>query len=43
MRAHSVEGETDMIVTGSSDGTIRVWERREIDGDKGKHICKLPS
>ncbi|CAO3634423.1 unnamed protein product [Mucor hiemalis] len=40
MRAHSVEGETDMIVTGSSDGTIRVWERREIDGDKDSVECK---
>jgi elongator complex protein 2 len=36
MRAHSIEGETDMIITGSSDGTIRVWERREIDENIGK-------
>jgi elongator complex protein 2 len=43
MRAHSIEGETDMIITGSSDGTIRIWERREIDADTGKnskrYIC----
>ncbi|KAI9257602.1 quinon protein alcohol dehydrogenase-like superfamily [Sporodiniella umbellata] len=31
MRAHSIKTETDMIVTGSSDGTIRVWDRRVID------------
>lgn len=36
MRAHSIEGETDMIITGSADGTIRIWERREIDADTGK-------
>lgn len=36
MRAHSIEDETDMIITGSSDGTIRVWERREIDENTGK-------
>lgn len=35
MRAHSIEGETDMIITGSADGTIRIWERREIDADTG--------
>ncbi|KAI8984320.1 WD40-repeat-containing domain protein [Mycotypha africana] len=33
MHAHSVEGVTDLIITGSSDGTIRVWERREVDGN----------
>lgn len=37
MRAHSVEGETDTIITGSSDGTIRVWERRVVDENTGKH------
>lgn len=37
MRAHSIEGETDTIITGSSDGTIRVWERRVIDKNTGNH------
>jgi elongator complex protein 2 len=36
MRAHSIEGETDTIITGSSDGTIRVWERRVIDENTGR-------
>ncbi|KAG2212240.1 hypothetical protein INT47_001599 [Mucor saturninus] len=40
MRAQSIEGETDMIITGSSDGKIRVWERREVDADKDEVICK---
>ncbi|GAA5816810.1 hypothetical protein MFLAVUS_010344 [Mucor flavus] len=40
MRAHSIEGETDMIITGSADGTIRIWERREIDADTDEIICK---
>lgn len=25
-----------MIITGSSDGTIRIWERREVDADTGE-------
>lgn len=35
MRAHAIEGEMDTIITGSSDGTIRVWERRVIDENTG--------
>lgn len=35
MHAHSIKTETDMIITGSSDGTIRVWERRVIDDNSG--------
>ena len=38
MRAHSIKTETDMIITGSSDGTIRVWERRVIDDNSGQKI-----
>lgn len=41
MRAHSIEGETDTIITGSSDGTIRVWERRVVDDDTGKRVSGL--
>ncbi|KAG0761852.1 hypothetical protein G6F57_007587 [Rhizopus arrhizus] len=40
MRAHSIKTETDMIITGSSDGTIRVWERRVIDDNSDEVTCK---
>ncbi|KAG1457799.1 hypothetical protein G6F56_006533 [Rhizopus delemar] len=40
MRAHSIKTETDMIVTGSSDGTIRVWERSIIDDNTDEVVCK---
>ncbi|CEP19370.1 hypothetical protein [Parasitella parasitica] len=41
MRAHSIEeGETDTIITGSSDGTIRVWERRVIDDSRDEVVCQ---
>lgn len=40
MRSHHIEGETDMIITGSSDGTIRVWERRIIDENTDQVECK---
>ncbi|ORE02149.1 WD40 repeat-like protein [Rhizopus microsporus var. microsporus] len=41
MRAHSIETETDIIITGSSDGTIRVWERRVVDD--GSALSYLPN
>ncbi|KAJ1548520.1 hypothetical protein HK405_002885, partial [Cladochytrium tenue] len=31
-RGRDIPGNTDIIVSGSSDGTIRVWERTESDG-----------
>ncbi|KAK4519809.1 uncharacterized protein ATC70_010051 [Mucor velutinosus] len=40
MRAHSIEGETDTIITGSSDGTIRVWERRVVDDNTDEVTCQ---
>jgi elongator complex protein 2 len=36
LRAHVIDEENDMFATGSSDGTIRIWERRVIDDDTGK-------
>ncbi|KAI8645941.1 quinon protein alcohol dehydrogenase-like superfamily [Parasitella parasitica] len=40
MRAHSIEGDTDSIVTGSSDGSIRVWERRVVDDNTDEVVCR---
>lgn len=38
LRAHVIDEENDMFTTGSSDGTIRIWERRVIDDDTGNII-----
>lgn len=35
MRTPSITSETDLIATGSGDGTIRIWERRVLDDEKG--------
>ncbi|KAI9020993.1 quinon protein alcohol dehydrogenase-like superfamily [Phycomyces nitens] len=35
MRGHSIKGDTDLLATGSADGTIRIWERRIIDESNG--------
>lgn len=35
IRARSIVGDTDLIATGSGDGTIKIWERLEIDESKG--------
>ncbi|KAI9473864.1 MAG: WD40-repeat-containing domain protein [Benjaminiella poitrasii] len=40
MRARSIEEETDMIITGSADGTIRIWERRIVDESKDEVTCQ---
>lgn len=35
VRARSIQGDKDVLATGSVDGTIRIWERKEIDDTKG--------
>ncbi|KAF9303405.1 Elongator subunit elp2 [Mortierella antarctica] len=39
VRARSIAGETDLIATGSGDGTIRIWEREEVDDSKDQVTC----
>ncbi|OAD68764.1 hypothetical protein PHYBLDRAFT_117063 [Phycomyces blakesleeanus NRRL 1555(-)] len=31
MKGHCIMGDTDLLATGSADGTIRIWERRILD------------
>ncbi|KAI8887665.1 WD40 repeat-like protein [Backusella circina FSU 941] len=40
LRAHSIESDHDMFATGSSDGTIRIWERRVVNDDTDEVVCK---
>ena len=35
LRSRSIPGATDLFATGSADGTIRIWERREVDDANG--------
>lgn len=35
VRARSIVSDTDLIATGSGDGTIKIWEREEVDDSKG--------
>ncbi|KAI8992458.1 WD40-repeat-containing domain protein [Pilobolus umbonatus] len=39
MRASSIKTEKDLFVTGSSDGTIRIWEREIVDDSTDKVRC----
>ncbi|KAG0347830.1 Elongator subunit elp2 [Podila humilis] len=39
VRARSIMTETDLVATGSGDGTIKIWERKEIDDTKDKVVC----
>jgi elongator complex protein 2 len=35
VRARSIQGDRDLFATGSGDGTIKVWERTEVDAVTG--------
>lgn len=35
VRARSIQGDKDVLATGSVDGTIKIWERKEVDDTKG--------
>ncbi|KAF9098159.1 Elongator subunit elp2 [Mortierella sp. GBA35] len=40
VRARSIqEGKADLFATGSGDGTIKVWERTEVDASTDKVEC----
>ncbi|KAI8390089.1 WD40-repeat-containing domain protein [Blakeslea trispora] len=39
MRAQSIETTKDLIATGSSDGTIRIWERTIVDENTDQVEC----
>ncbi|KAF7721057.1 Elongator subunit elp2, partial [Apophysomyces ossiformis] len=39
MRAQSIDVDTDLIITGSADGTIRVWERRVANDTSDEVTC----
>ncbi|KAI8059417.1 WD40-repeat-containing domain protein [Gilbertella persicaria] len=39
MRAQSIDTEQDLIVTGSSDGTIRIWKRSIVDENTDQVTC----
>jgi hypothetical protein len=42
VRATSIDSsDGDIIATGSGDGNIRIWIRREKDDETGMH-CTLP-
>lgn len=36
VRARSIPEQKDLFATGSGDGTIKVWERTEVDEVTGK-------
>lgn len=36
VRARSIQEQKDLFATGSGDGTIKVWERTEVDELTGK-------
>lgn len=37
LRSRSIPGTSDLFATGSADGTIRIWERREADDANGNY------
>ncbi|KAF9319376.1 Elongator subunit elp2 [Podila horticola] len=39
VRARSIVSDTDLIATGSGDGTIKIWEREEVDDSKDQVTC----
>ncbi|KAG0242181.1 WD40-repeat-containing domain protein [Mortierella sp. GBAus27b] len=39
MRAKSIQGTKDLFATGSGDGTIKIWERKEVDDTKDDVSC----
>ncbi|KAF8934778.1 Elongator subunit elp2 [Dissophora ornata] len=39
VRAKSIQGQKDLLATGSGDGTIKIWERTEVDGSKDEVSC----
>ncbi|KAG0056478.1 Elongator subunit elp2 [Gryganskiella cystojenkinii] len=39
VRATSISSSKDLFATGSGDGTIKVWERQEIDDTKDEVTC----
>ncbi|KAF9107093.1 Elongator subunit elp2 [Mortierella sp. AM989] len=40
VKAKSIQGdEKDLLATGSGDGTIKIWERKEIDDTKDEVTC----
>ncbi|KAG0367962.1 Elongator subunit elp2 [Gamsiella multidivaricata] len=43
IRARSIQGEKDLLATGSGDGTIKIWERVEIDNSKGMDLSSQPN
>ncbi|KAG0007077.1 Elongator subunit elp2 [Modicella reniformis] len=39
MKARSIQGDKDLFVTGSGDGTIKIWERSQVDDTKDEVSC----
>ncbi|KAF9161161.1 Elongator subunit elp2 [Actinomortierella ambigua] len=39
LKARSITTDTDLIATGSADGSIKIWERKELDADKDEVTC----
>ncbi|KAG0206406.1 Elongator subunit elp2 [Mortierella sp. GBA30] len=39
VKAKSILTDKDLLATGSGDGTIKIWERREVDDTKDEVTC----